>query len=151
MTTSSCYNILLLSVFLGLFLPIVAIMVEILYSDGLLCISSQFHVQWHYIASFKLSMVRVFAPQKLTNAMCKGSIYYFVSCLNLWKWWKVLVKLIKLNNVLSPELSHCEYHKELQNVPLSIWKLLFYTAKNLLIYWQMSEALCIFLLFYLLI
>lgn len=41
-------------------------MVETLYNDGLLCISYELCVQWHYISSLKLTQVGVFTWQKST-------------------------------------------------------------------------------------
>ena len=40
-------------------------------------------------------MVRVFTPQKSTNAVNQGLVSCFADCLDLRKWWKMLIKQIK--------------------------------------------------------
>lgn len=40
--------------------------------EGTVCLSSQFHVQWHHVDSRKSVVVGVFTPQKVANATDQG-------------------------------------------------------------------------------
>lgn len=80
---------------------------------GVLYISSQLCILWHFVGSLKWVMIGVFTPEELANAMNQGLIYCFVHCLDL-RWWR-RKNNINLNCAIFGCI--CCYKKRWKNIP----------------------------------